>query len=261
MSARAKSKVPTWLVGLAVVFAVVAAVFFARRKQLPVLWPQKSDHLPLSVQHLTAPPRAIMPRFPRVVSKQRGPTIRAGAVAQHTDRGTCTRCHTIVTKSGAAMPVIRAQSSLPHQYPGGVCTNCHTLKLANSVRQVAARRPIVPKVPREGEWLGAEVVPITALTAKQFGVPAQLAGVVVSEVEAQAATAGIKAGDVITAVNDAPVATMQGFIAATQRGKLGGGAVKLWRKGQTLAVWLGSRPAATAPRNQPSALPSGPKRF
>ena len=41
------------------------------------------------------------------------------------------------------------------------------------------------------------MTPITALTARQYGIPEGTQGLVVAEAEAQAALAGVRAGDML----------------------------------------------------------------
>ncbi len=121
-----------------------------------------------------------------------------------------------------------------HEYRG-VCTNCHRLPdpgriilppyVTPAEVAVAAVRPTVAfptttpaKVATEGEWLGLEVTPITPLTARQYGIPERIQGLVVAEAEAQAATAGIRAGDMLLSINGMPIAQMTDFFQATRTG-------------------------------------------
>jgi hypothetical protein len=207
--------------------------------------------------------------------------IRAGSTPPHGDRGTCTLCHIIVDKVGAVVPAIRAMSSLPHAYRGGICTNCHqvaspapgapaapaglaaagggplspvpgpalapapapgaALPGANPA-PLALGRP--PAATGEGSWLGMEVVPITALTASQYKVAAGQAGVIVAEAEGVAASAGVRAGDVLVAANGMPVVDMQSFLQATQ-GRTSG-SIDVLRGGRIMRGVLGQQPAAPA---------------
>ena len=88
------------------------------------------------------------------------------------------------------------------------------------------------KAPTEGEWLGLEVAPITSLTASQYNLPQRLQGVVIPDAEAQAAAAGILAGDVVLSVNGQPTRNIREFLAATNHGRLTRGVVQIFRRGQ-----------------------------
>ena len=173
------------------------------------------------------------------------PTIVAGAVPPHAERGTCTSCHNVVSPRGAAMATIQINSRPPHDNRG-LCTNCHRLAGAPApaamaqaaatpagMTLVAATAPIAqtPMPASEGGWNGVEVTPITALTAGQYGVP-QGAGLIVAEAEGAAAVAGIKAGDVMLAVNGNATTTLTDFFRATGNGMVPRGTVDLLRKGQ-----------------------------
>ena len=92
--------------------------------------------------------------------------------------------------------------------------------------------------PPEGEWLGLEVAPISSLTATQYNLPSGLAGLIIVEVEAQAAALGIKGGDVLQYINGVPITDMTKFFLATKNGTLNQGAIVLWRKGEQMATML-----------------------
>jgi S1-C subfamily serine protease len=145
-------------------------------------------------------------------------------------------------------------SGMPHEYRG-VCTNCHQLPdpnrfNANPYRTqagtaVAAAQPMAAppmmapaKTPTEGEWMGLEVTPITPLTARQYGIRDGTRGLVVAEAEAQAALVGIRAGDLLVAVNEVPITGMTDFFQATRNGTMTQGVVEILRQGQRLAVDL-----------------------
>jgi hypothetical protein len=104
--------------------------------------------------------------------------------------------------------------------------------------------------PTEGAWLGMEVVPITRLTRVQYGIPANMRGLVVAEAEGQAAISGVSAGDVVVAVNGIPVSDMRTFLQATGGGKQQGGSVDLMRSGRFLKVVLGQAPQVGAVQGQ-----------
>jgi S1-C subfamily serine protease len=70
---------------------------------------------------------------------------------------------------------------------------------------------IIPtKQPTEFTWLGGEMVPL----------PADNAGVSVAEAEGVLAIAGVKAGDIITGVNNQKVTDLNSFIEMTTKVKI-----------------------------------------
>ena len=202
------------------------------------------------------------------------PVIRAGAVAPHTDRGVCTECHTVVRGGQQPIPPISASAIMPHEYRG-VCSNCHRFskpfglntnpyrtQVATPMALVAAPRVLTPPpatAATEGEWMGLEVTPITQLTARQYGIPAGIRGLLVAEAEAQAALAGIKAGDVVVSINGVPITQMTDFFQATGNGTLTGGVLEIARQGKRLAVNLAqttTAAAAATPNTVPAPAPA-----
>ncbi|MCU0694871.1 MAG: magnetochrome domain-containing protein [Polyangiaceae bacterium] len=184
---------------------------------------------------------------------------------------TCASCHTITDARGVAVPPIHALSPLPHTYRG-VCVNCHTITTrpqapaaqpaayACPIQPVAAVAPAAPgpaaPVATEGEWLGLEVAPISPLTATQFKLPEGTFGLIVVEAEAQAATLGLKPGDVLVGVNGSSVGTMTDFFAATQNGTLTEADVQVMRRGQPLSLRLSATAPAPAPRAAAATAPA-----
>ena len=127
-----------------------------------------------------------------------------------------------------------------------------------------------PVAPPEGEWLGLEVAPISSLTATQYNLPSGLAGLIIIEVEAQAAALGIKAGDVLQYINGVPMTNITKFFLATKNGTLNQGAIVLWRKGEQMATmltqtvtpnpqpmqpWMTGNTASAMPPSNPSPCP------
>ena len=198
------------------------------------------------------------------------PTIVAGSTPVHESRGECTSCHTVLSKRGVPIPGIQVNSRSPHDNRG-VCTNCHMLgtlapfpasavavaapgaglnatpvAFVGNAIPVAFPGPAAPVAPpTEGGWNGVEVTPITTLTANQYGVPLGTVGLIVAEVEGAGAVAGLKAGDVVSAVNGVPTPTLTDFFQATGNGLMPKGFVTAYRKGQPLALVVDA--AATTP--------------
>lgn len=110
------------------------------------------------------------------------------------------------------------------------------------VGQVVVRAAAPPRAIAEGEWLGLEVAPVTPLTAAQYGIPDNIPGLVVAEVEAQALTAGVKAGDVVLSINGVPIYNLSDFFRATRNGALMGGVLEILRKGLKLVINMAQTP-------------------
>ena len=206
-----------------------------------------------------------------VVAPQAVPNILAGSVAVHQDRGACTSCHTVLGPSGLPVHTLGALSTMGHEYRG-VCGNCHIVvgtALAAAAQIVLPAAPAVAavaatpaaKLPTEGEWLGLEVAPITNLTATQYKLAPGMAGVVVAEAEAQALTAGFKAGDVVVALNGVPVRDLGGFLRSTRNGTLAGATIDVVRKGQLLRGDLSSAPAPSPAASQVPVAAAPPMGF
>lgn len=270
-----RGKIPGWFVGLVVlVTAAVTCWAMLRRSGGPLL-PADLTALPRQVTQVYSP--VLAGGAQPVAGNRPVPAIRAGMPPSHTERGPCTFCHLVVDAVGNAIPMLQAMASLPHQYRGGLCINCHRVNnsvptgtAAGASTPVAAPMPMVmarPGVnanpaanaananPPEGSWLGMEVVPVTNITAAQYGLPAGTAGLVVAEAEGVAAAAGVRAGDLLATVNGQPVSDMQSFFVVTQNGQAQGGETTVMRAGRFLRLSLGAtapQPAAGQPA-QPAA--------
>ena len=131
---------------------------------------------------------------------------------------------------------------------------------ATTVKSVVAQLKDTGKVTRG--WIGVQIQPVTAEIADSLGLKGP-EGALVTEPQAgsPAASAGILAGDVITAVNGTAVKDAKDL--ARQIGGMGPGAtVKLtvWRKGETktVSLALGELPAQREARATPeSTQPNG----
>jgi len=132
---------------------------------------------------------------------------------------------------------------------------------APTVKTVVAQLKESGKVTRG--WIGVQIQPVTAEIADNLGLKTPQ-GALVAEPQANspAATAGIMAGDVITAVNGSPVKDARDL--AKQIGNLApGSTVKLtvWRKGEekTFSVALGELPNQREARGAATPDSSGPE--
>jgi len=229
------------------------------------------------------------------------PPILASASMPHEYRGVCFNCHRLAspgsvntnmnplqvatpiqstvpmqswpsmqyaTPVAAFTPAATPQQMIPQQMiPQQMMPQ--TMAPQTTMPQTAAAAPVAI----EGEWLGIEVTPITTLTARQYAVPEGTQGLVIAEAEAQAAVVGLKAGDVVVAINGMPTPQMTAFFQATKNGTMTQGAVEFLRKGQRMIVNLTQTvtppatrppntpatgvPATMAPAGQPAAFPQG----
>ncbi|HEV8638214.1 MAG TPA: trypsin-like peptidase domain-containing protein [Chloroflexota bacterium] len=113
-------------------------------------------------------------------------------------------------------------------------------------------KPIIDELIASGRvtrpWLGVTAMTLTPAIAQQIGVPF-VEGVILSEAAqgSPAARAGLRQGDVITALDGQPVKTTDDLGAALARKKVGDRVELTVRRGgqeQKVAVQLGARPAA-----------------
>ncbi len=300
---NSKSKIPGWFVGLTLLVTAGITYWAVLKKSPGEVWNTDPSLITNRVTQVLSPAVAAMDasQFKQVAATNQTPTIQVGAQSRHAERGPCTFCHLVVDALGATIPAIKAMSSIPHRYRGGICINCHKVPSRSSsssvagsgmtrsaLRPLAFTRPqpinplavkplaikpqsVVPKKqPTEAAWLGMEVVPITKLTATQYKLPSNIRGLVLAETEAQAATAGLMAGDVLISVNGIPVGDMNAFLQATEQGKAPGGPVSILREGKVMSAVIGQSGQAAAPQPvrgggaQPAAgaqVWRGPSRF
>ncbi len=231
------------------------------------------------------------------------PPIQATSRMPHEYRGNCTNCHrianpsTLNTNTGfvrAAMPMqgampiptaVQMQPATPMQYAMPVAAAAPQVLTPQTVTprvitpqamtpqmstpQTVTPPAMAPRAPAatpatEGEWLGMEVSPITPLTARQYGISEGTQGLVVAEAEVPAAVVGIKAGDVIVAVNGTPTPRLTAFFQATNNGTATQGVVEFFRKGQRMRVNLSSTvvaPPAGAAAGTPVAYQTPQRNF
>jgi len=263
---RRRRAIPTWFILLAIALTALVTVWTVRSRspqKLPIdnqpAWTEamlpavgaagQLQPIPRLEAQLQAQPQA------QPVAAVRGvPTITAGTPRPHDDRGSCTRCHAVVRPGGAPMPVITADSWMPHTYPGGMCINCHqsvppvfgaTTRVAAQTAPAAAAGAAA-----EASWMGLEVAPITPVTAQQFATPAGLQGVVVTEVEGRAQAAGLQAGDVVVAINGRQITDLPSFTTVTANGLLPRGNVQVLRSGRLVETVLetATPPVSTVPQ-------------
>jgi hypothetical protein len=100
---------------------------------------------------------------------------------------------------------------------------------------------VLEKILQEGHWIGLEAVPLTPQLAQANGIPQNITGVLIDEVTLLAAASGVYAGDVLNAVNDAPVNDLQSFRAATQAiANNSNAVVSVYRKGAYMKISVAS---------------------
>lgn len=80
-------------------------------------------------------------------------------------------------------------------------------------------------IPTETTWLGIGAEPLSPDRARALGIPDSSGGVVVGGVEGIAKKAGVRQGDVVTAVNNHPVKDVLDFIDVASHVDLRGGVV------------------------------------
>jgi hypothetical protein len=294
-----KKVIPSWVVGTVIMATLAVTLYQVIQTQSALGWRASNVESPKSLGQVffpgvtaiqglwngMAPPVQAPAPLATQTNAVQVPTIVAGSTPIHVDRGECTSCHTVLSKRGAPIPVIQTNSRPPHDNRG-MCTNCHVLGgfpaasqaqaaglapaelNATAVALIAAAVPVGPQgtAPAmapiiEGAWNGVEVSPITQLTATQYGVPLDAAGLVVAEAEGAGALAGLKAGDVITAVNGVPTPVMTDFFKATNNGLMPRASVTAFRKGQPLALYVdaaaGPAPAGGTPVPPEVAMAAG----
>uniref|UniRef100_UPI00131D5874 PDZ domain-containing protein n=1 Tax=Beijerinckia sp. L45 TaxID=1641855 RepID=UPI00131D5874 len=105
-------------------------------------------------------------------------------------------------------------------------------------------------------WLGASLQGVTTDIAESLGM-SRPSGVLITELndKGPAAEAGIKRGDVITAIDDKPVDNPEGFGFRLATKSLGGAAqLTLRRDGKVVQTSLKLKPAPTIPAREPIKL-------
>jgi hypothetical protein len=256
-----RKPLPRWLVVPLIVASAavtVAAMSMTGLRGPAVAWERANHGIEQAWFGEQSPPQptppgdAILP----VAGSPAVPTIVAGAVMTHADRGVCTACHAIVSLQGTPVPAINSLSSMPHAFRG-VCSNCHVARPARTAfASPVAGTPVSPPpaappaaAVTEGEWQGLEV-------------SAGPTGVVIRSAEGSAGLVGIRAGDVVTSINALPVQSVADFVRITQGGALAQAALIVRRGGQRLAFELGGmqNPAPPAPNTNwgtsPVVLPA-----
>ncbi|MEO5348647.1 MAG: PDZ domain-containing protein [Magnetococcus sp. YQC-3] len=71
----------------------------------------------------------------------------------------------------------------------------------------------------EAHWQGMEAIPLTVELKKKLKLPLGLQGVLLDETTLAAATAGLRAGDVLVAINGNAVTTLEGVLQESKRVK------------------------------------------
>lgn len=71
----------------------------------------------------------------------------------------------------------------------------------------------------EAHWQGLEAIPLTSELKKKLELPPDLQGVLIDEATMAALDSGLRAGDVLVAVNGNPVKTLEGVLRESKRVK------------------------------------------
>ena len=95
-----------------------------------------------------------------------------------------------------------------------------------------------PNAEDTGTLNGVAVSDLDAAARRQFNIPANVRGVVISEVDPNSASAeaGLRAGDVIQEINRKPVRTAQEAINLTERVTDKTTLLRVWRDGNSRFV-------------------------
>ncbi len=92
----------------------------------------------------------------------------------------------------------------------------------------------------ETEWIGITARSLDAETAAALGIPSDMGGVIVAEVDGMAQAAGIRHGDVLLGINGEPVRDVVGFSNLAGRTDLarGGARLDIIRRGTRMPVYV-----------------------
>ncbi|MCE2967457.1 MAG: PDZ domain-containing protein [Phycisphaerales bacterium] len=131
--------------------------------------------------------------------------------------------------------------------------NGETVRVPMTVTQGPAHFNSAPRL--KSEELGATTRDLTYEVRRYFQIPASEGGIIVSKVESgsKAAVAGLRPMEIITSVNDAPVANVKEFEAAIKAGGEFKLSVKRMNKGRIVKVNID--PAGTGP-SAPAQAPA-----
>jgi len=131
-----KRAIPGWIVGLVIIITAMVTLAAVVKTQTALTWtPQGVPESPKSFGQIFFPgitalqqAAAEQAAAPSAAASgvTRVPTIVAGAVPPHAERGTCTSCHNVLSPRGGVMPTVQFNSKPPHD-TRGLCTNCHML--------------------------------------------------------------------------------------------------------------------------------------
>jgi S1-C subfamily serine protease len=104
--------------------------------------------------------------------------------------------------------------------PAAVClVAIIAIALGTRVWQPGAAQGQVPPMELRGVWMGMRLAQTTSQIAADLGVPAEVKGIVVADVQAdsRAVVAGLAPGDVLTRLNGKDVASMLDMYAVSGR--------------------------------------------
>jgi len=168
---------------------------------------------------------------------------------------------------GIKMGALTAPVALESQgaYPASQWGSTPTQQAAPSGALAAYVAPDIRLA--EAHWQGMEAMPLTPEIKQKLGIAAGMTGVLIDEVTLKSAEAGLLAGDVLIAVNNQPVLTLEDFVQATKRVKNRDQAVvTVDRKGARMDLRLtgdgdlGFAQSETAPMVPPGSIAPHPAR-
>ena len=98
------------------------------------------------------------------------------------------------------------------------------------------------RIPSEGIWLGMEIEQITSGTIRELNLPANQTGIIVDSapIGSVAEKAGLRNGDVVTAINEQRVVNMADYIRATNNQKTTSANLEVLRNGKRLYLTVPS---------------------
>ena len=105
---------------------------------------------------------------------------------------------------------MKRQADRRRELRAAAATPANPHKLPTAKQQKAGDKQFI-----EGHWHGMELGALAPALRRNFDIPAHVSGLLIDEVNLEAAENGFLAGDVVTGVNGVPVTTLREFLDAT----------------------------------------------
>jgi serine protease Do len=113
------------------------------------------------------------------------------------------------------------------------------------------------RMPSELEWIGMTVKPLETGTAAALGIPSNVGGVIVEEVDGVAARAGVRDGDVLQGINGKPVGDMADFSELAGKTDLSKAGAQLVVNRRGLQIPILAYPSAAVIQGRGQTTPRG----